>query len=117
MKRKEKSNNNTLPPNKINTAYQQPNSENVNNKKKLKISNNKDNNPDVPTYENHRHFIIDTSNVGKTYYMLKKLEKIGNQIPIHIIARSPKQNPSFKKVIKLNQYINTKGQLYFSMIC
>ena len=33
----------------------------------------------VPKYENHRHVVIGPSNVGKTYYMLKMLEKIGNQ--------------------------------------
>ena len=29
----------------------------------------------VPKYENHRHVVIGPSNVGKTYYMLKTLEK------------------------------------------
>ena len=36
-KNKRKNNNNTLPPNKINTSYQQPNIGNVNNKNKLKL--------------------------------------------------------------------------------
>ena len=35
------------------------------------------------TLENHRHVVIGPSNVGKTYYMLKVLEKIGGQRPIH----------------------------------
>ena len=77
-----KNNINTLPPNKNNTSYQQPNIENVNN--------------DVSTYENHRHVILGPSNVGKTYYMLKVLEKIGNRKPIHIITRSPNQYPNYK---------------------
>ena len=71
-KNKRKNNNNTLPPN----------------------NNNKDNNTNVSTYENHRHVIIGPSNVGKTFYMLKVLEKIGHQRPIHIITRSPNQYPN-----------------------
>ena len=72
-------NNNTLPP---------PNIENV---------NNNNNNDDIfSTYENHRHVVIGPSNVGKTFYMLKVLEKIGNQRPIHIITRSPNQYPNYK---------------------
>ena len=78
---------NTLPPNKINASYQQPNVENVNNKKKIKINNNKDNNNNVSTYGNHRHVIIGPSDVGKTYYMLKILEVIGNQRPTYILTR------------------------------
>ena len=73
-KNKRKNNINTLPPNK-----------NI---------ENKDNNTNVSTYENHRHVIIGPSNVGKTYYMLKILEKIGNKRPIHIITRSPSQYPN-----------------------
>ena len=54
-KNKSKNNINTLPLYKINTSYQQPNFEDV---------NNKDNNPNVSTFENHRHVIIGPSNVG-----------------------------------------------------
>ena len=57
----------TLPPNKDNTSYQQPNIENV--------DSNKDNNPNLSTYENRANVIIGPRNVGKTYYMLKILEK------------------------------------------
>ena len=92
-KRKRKNNINTLPPNKNNTSYQQPNIENVNN--------------DVSTYENHRHVAIGPSNVGKTYYMLKVLEKIGNRRPIHIITRSPNQYPNYKtstQIMPINKY-------------
>ena len=60
--------------------------------------------PNISTYENHRHVVIGPSNVGKTYYMLKILEKIGNKRPIHIITRSPNQNIRIiKQVMKLNQ--------------
>ena len=57
-------------------------------------SNNVNNN--VSIYENHRHVIIGPSNVGKTFYMLKILEKIDNKRPIHIITRSPNQYPNYK---------------------
>ena len=95
---KRKNNINILPLNKNNTSYQQPNIENVNN--------------NVSTYENHRQVIIGPSNVGKTYYMLKVLEKIGNQRPIHIITRSPNQYPNFettKEIKPINKY---KGSIF-----
>ena len=78
-KNKRRNNINTLPPKKINTSYKQPNIGNVN--------NNKGNNANVLTYENHRHVIIGQSKVSKTFYMPKVLEKIGNKRPIHIITR------------------------------
>ena len=90
-KNKRKNNIITLPPNK-----------NIGN-----VNKNKDNNPDVLTYENHRHVVIGPSNVGKTYYMLKILEKIGNQRPIHIITRSPNQYPIYKtnnEIKPINKY-------------
>ena len=61
----------------------------------------------VPKYENHRHVVIGPSNVGKTYYMLKMLEKIGNKRPIHIITRSPNQYPNYKtstEIKPINKY-------------
>ena len=57
---------------------------------------NNANNVFVSTYENQRYVVICPSNVGKTYYMLKILEKKGNKRPIHIITRSPNQYPNFK---------------------
>ena len=84
-------NNNTLP----------PNIENVNN------NNNNYNNDIISTYKNHRHVIIGPSNVGKTFYMLKVLEQIGDKRPIHIKTRSPNQYPKYKtsKEIKpINKY-------------
>ena len=100
---KRKNNINTLPPNKNITSYQQPNIENVNNI--------------VSTYENHRQLNIGPSNVGKTYYMLKVLEKIGNKRPIHIITRSPNQYSNYKTSNENKPINNTKNQLLFSMIC
>ena len=72
---KRKNNNIILTPNK--------NIENVDN------NNNKDNNPNLSSYENRANVVIGPRDVGKTYYMLKVLEKIGNKRPIHIITRSP----------------------------
>ena len=82
-------NNNTLP----------SNLENVN--------NNNNNDDIVSTYENHRHVVIGPSNVGKTCYMLKILEKIDNQRTIHIITRSPNQYPNYKtsnEIKPINKY-------------
>ena len=56
-----------------------------------KISNN-----NVSTFENHACVNIGPRNVGKFYYILEILEKIGNKRPIHIITRSPNQYPNFK---------------------
>ena len=94
-------NNNSLP----------PNIENVNNKKKLKINSSNKNNDIVSTYENHRHVIIGPSNVGKTYYMLKILEKIGNKRPIHIITRSPNQYPNYKTSNEIKPINKYKGSI------
>ena len=95
--KKRKNKINTLPPNKNNTSYQQLNIENV---KK-----------NVSTYENHRHVIIGPSNVGKTFYMLKVLEKIGNQRPIHIITRSPNQYPNYKTSNEIKPINKYKGSI------
>ena len=68
---------------KIDTTTQQP--------KIDKINNN-----NVSTYENHACVVIGPRNVGKTYYMLKVLQRIGSKRPIHIITRSPNQYPNYK---------------------
>ena len=62
---------------------EKPQTDNVNNK------------INVPTHENHAYVVIGPRNVGKTYCMLKILEKIGNKRPIHIITRSPNQDPNY----------------------
>ena len=80
-----KKNNIILTPNDLKTTSNKTvkNIENVNNKNDI-----------VSTYENRANIIIGPRNVGKTYYMLKVLEKIGNQRPIQIITRSPNQYPN-----------------------
>ena len=88
---KRRKNNNPLP----------PNIENVNN----------NNNDIVSTYENHRRVIIGPSNVGKTYYMLEVLEKIGNKRPIHIITKSPNQYPNHKTSTDIKPINKYKGSV------
>ena len=96
-KNKRKNNKNTLPTNKINTSYHQPNIENDNNK--------------VSKDENHRHVVIGPGNVGKTCYKLKILEKIGNKRPIHIITRSPNQYPNYKTSTEIKPINKYKGSV------
>ena len=62
-----------------------------------KINSNNDNKPNLSTYENHAHVDIGPRNVGNAYYMLKMLEKIGNQRSIHIITRSLNRYPKYKR--------------------
>ena len=86
---------------------EKPKIDNVNNKIILPEKKKHNINPNVSIYKNHRHVVIGPSNVGKTYYMLKILEKIDNKRPIHIITRSPNQYPNYKtsKEIKpINKY-------------
>ena len=68
-------------------------------------------NNNVSTYENHRHVLIGPSNVGKTYYMLKILEKIDNKRPIHIITRSPNQYPNYKASAEIKPINKYKGSV------
>ena len=88
-KNRRKINKNTL------TQKQQP--------KFQKVINNKNNinNPRISTFENHAYDVIGPRNVGKTYYLLKILEKIGNKRPIHIITRAPNQYPNYKPSIEI----------------
>ena len=69
------------------------------------------NNNNVPTYENHAYVVIDPRNVGKTYYMLKILEKIGNRRPIHIITRSPNQYPNYETSTEIKPINKYKGSI------
>ena len=84
----------------IHTTPQQQKIDNVNNKNNI-----------VSKYENHRHVVIGPSNVGKTYYMLKVLEKIGNNRPIHIITRSPSQYPNYKTSTEIKPINKYKGSV------
>ena len=63
---------------------EKPKIDNVNNTNNFPEKQKHNNNPNVSTYENHRHVVIGPGNVGKIYYMLKILEKIGNKRPIYI---------------------------------
>ena len=65
-----------------------------NQQSKTDHNNDKDNITNVSTNENHRNVIIGPSNVGRTFYMLKILEKMGNKRPILLITRSPNQYPN-----------------------
>ena len=95
-KNKRKNNIDTLPPNKNNNE---------------KVDHNKDNNPNLSTYENRANVIIGPRNVGKTFYMLKILEKIGNKRPIHIITRSPNQYPNYKTSTDIKPINKYKGSI------
>ena len=69
------------------------------------------NNNIVSKFENHRQVIIGPSNVGKTYYMLKILEKIDSKRPIHIITRSPNQYPNHKTSNEIKPINKYKGSI------
>ena len=88
-----------------NKQNQHPKVEHVNNNK------NNDNNVSVPAYENHAYVVIGPRNVGKTYYMLKVLEKIGNKRPLHIITRSPNQYPKYKTSNEIKPINKYKGSV------
>ena len=92
-----KNNNNTITENEIVTKPQQPKINKINNS--------------VSTYENHACVIVGPRNVGKTYYMLKVLEKIGNKRPIHIVTRYPNQYPNFKTSHEIKPINKYKGSV------
>ena len=112
-KNKRKNNNIILTPNDLKTGSNKT----VKNKKnKLKAGSNienvdNDNNDIVSTYENRANVIIGPRKVGKTYYMLKVLEKIGNKRPIHIITRSPNQYPNYKTSNEIKPTNKYKGSV------
>ena len=81
---------------KIDTTSQQPKIDKINN---------------VSTYENRANVIIGPRNVGKTFYMLKILEKIDNKRPIHIITRSPNQYPDYKTNTEIKPIHKYKGSI------
>ena len=65
----------------------------------------------VSTNENQANVVIGPRNVGKTYYMPKVLEKIGNKRPIHIITRSPNQYPNYKTSNEIKPIKKYKGSI------
>ena len=81
-----------------------------NNIEKPKIGNVNNKINDL-TNENHRHVIIGPSNVGKTFYMLKILEKTGNKRPIYIKTRSPNQYPNYKTSTDIKPINKNKGSI------
>ena len=81
----------------------------MNNIEKPKI--NKTNKNNVLTYENLANVVIGPRNVGKTYYILKVLEKIGNKRPINIIIRSPNQYPNYKTSVEIKPINKYKGSV------
>ena len=93
-----KNNNNTITENEIDTTPQQPKIDKIINK-------------NVSTFENRANAIIGPRNVGKTYYMLKVLEKIGNKRPIHIITRSSNQYPNHKTINEIKPINKYKGSV------
>ena len=78
--------------------------ENVNN-------NNNDSNLNVSKYENHAYVVIRPRNVGKTYYMLKLLQKISDKRLIHITTRSPNQYPNLKTSTEIKPINKYKGSV------
>ena len=93
-----KNNNNTKTESEIDTTPQQPKIDKI-------INNN------VSTFEKRANVIIGPRNVGKTYYMLKVLEKIGNKRPIHIKTRSPNQYPNHKTSNEIKPINKYKGSV------
>ena len=77
------------------------------NRRENKINNNNN----VSTFQNHACVVIGPRNVGKTYYILKILEKIGNKRPIHIITRSPNQYPNSKTSNEIKPINKYKGSV------
>ena len=94
----------------INKEKKRKYDDSVNNREKPKINivNNKIN---VPKYENHAYVVIGPRNVGKTYYMLKILEKFGIKRPIHITTRSPNQYPNYKTSTEVKPINKYKGSV------
>ena len=81
------------------------------NKQKLEITLTTSTIPKFQHIESNRHVIVGASNVGKTYFMLKILEKIGHKRSIHIISRSPNQYPNYKPSIDIKAIDKYKGSV------
>ena len=96
--KRRKNNINTTTENEIDTIPQQPKIDKI-------INNN------VSKFENGANVVVGPRNIGKTYYMLKVLEKIGDQRPIHIITRSPNQYPNYKTSNEIKPINKYKGSV------
>ena len=86
LEKSSKNNNNTSIKNEICSSPQKP--------KIDKININIDNNANVSPIENHVFVGIGPGNVGKNDYIIKMLEKIVGQKPIHTKTPSPNQYPN-----------------------
>ena len=93
-----------------NNEKKRKNDGSLNNIENPKIDN-VNNELNVSTYENPVYAVIGPRNVGKTYYMLKVLDKIGDKRPIHIIPRSPNQYPIYKSSNEIKPINNYKGSV------
>ena len=84
-----------------------------------KINNNNDNCFYVSTYENNAYVLIGRRNVGKIFYMLKTLAKMGNQRPIHIKNRPLNQYPNYKTTNETKPIHKYKGSVikFNDMLC
>ena len=82
--------------NDYNTLIRESKSDNVNNKIVFPEKQKHENKFNFSTFENHVCAIIGPGNVGKTYYLLKTLEKIGNKRSFDIKTRSLNQKPNYK---------------------
>ena len=97
---------------KHNNKEKKPQIDNINNKIILPEKQKHNNNiPNISTNENHRHVAIGRSNTGKTYHMLKILEKIWNKVPIHMITRTPNQYPNYKTSTDIKPINKYKGSV------
>ena len=90
---------------KNNKQNHQPKIEHTNNNK------NNDINISVAAYKKRACVVIGPRNVGKTFYMLKVLEKIDNRRPIHTITRSPNQYPNYKTSTEIKPVNKYKGSV------
>ena len=97
------------------SCYNKTRRKNNNNQqpKIYKTNINNDNNHNVSAFENHAYVVIGPRNVGKTYYMLRMLEKIVNKRPVHIITLSPNQYPNYKTSIDSKPIHKHKGSVVF----
>ena len=103
----------TVCKNRYNKKRRKNNSNTLIQNQQPEFDNNKDNgnNPSVSVCENHRHVVMGPSDVGKTYYILKILEKIGNKRPIHIITRSSNQYPNYHTSKEIKPIGKNKGSV------
>ena len=82
-------------------------------KKNFPEKQKQDNNPSFSPYENHVYVVTGPRNVGKTYYMLQILQKIGNKKPFHMITRSLNQHPIHKTSLENKPIEKDKESIVF----